>query len=221
MLEPTVASVMTTDVITVRPDTPFKAIVATMMDNHVSAVPVVGAGGAVVGVVSEADVLPKQEFRGGTDDLPRWDRGDRIRWYRSRGLTAAELMSAPVLTIATDEPVTVAAKRLAKEGIRRLFAVDRAGRLVGVVSRRDLLGLFLRGDAEIRTDIEQQVLNGLDMAAAPVRARVVAGVATLDGMLERRSDIEVVCRLTQAIPGVVAVRSNLRYRTDDAVEVDS
>lgn len=219
MLEPTVASVMTTDVITVRPDTPFKAIVATMMDNHVSAVPVVAAG-AVVGVVSEADVLPKQEFRGGPDDPPRSDRGDRIRWYRSRGLTAAELMSVPVLTIAIDEPVTVAAKRLAKEGIRRLFAVDRAGRLVGVVSRRDVLGLFLRGDAEIRTDIERQVLNGTDLAAVPITASVVAGVATLDGTLERRSDIEVVCRRTQAIPGVVAVRGNLRYRIDDSVAVD-
>src|SRR5262245_32808812 len=103
MREPTVASVMTTKVITVTPQTPFKDVVATLSGNGISAVPVVGPHGALIGVVSEADLLPKQEFHGGADPIPHGVPRRRARWYRALGLTAAELMTTPAVTIGPDE----------------------------------------------------------------------------------------------------------------------
>ena len=217
MREPTVASVMTTAVITVAPETPFKDVVVTLSGNGISAVPVVGPHGTVIGVVSEADVLPKQEFHGGADPIPHGVSRRRTRWFRSLGLCAAELMTTPVLTIGPDASVTLAARRLAEHRVRRLFVVDAAGRLVGVVSRHDILGTFLRADNDIRADIEELVLAA-PLGPTPesaVSVEVRGGVATVDGEVEKRSDTEVCVYLIRAVPGVVSVRSNLRYRTDD------
>lgn len=215
MREPTVASVMTSPVITVTPHTPVKELVAILSRNGISAVPVVGPGGGLVGVVSEADMLPKREFHGGADVLPRGMPKRRVRWYRALGLYAAEVMTAPVITIRPYESVALAARRLAEQGVRRLFVVDAANQLVGVVSRRDVLGAFLRSDDELRAEIEEHVLQG---ELQPLRVAVEDGVARVDGQVERRTDIELVCGLVRAVPGVIGVRSHLTYRTD---EVDS
>jgi CBS domain-containing protein len=215
MREPTVASVMTSPVITVAAETSFKDVVAILTGNGISAVPVVGPHGTLVGVVSEADVLPKQEFHGGTDPVPHGVPRRRVRWFRSLGLCAAELMTTPVITIEPGAPVTLAARRMAEKRVRRLFVVDD-DELVGVVSRRDVLGLFLRPDSEIRADIVEQVLRRtLGVPPVTVRVEVRDGVATVDGEIERRSQIEVADRLIRAVPGVVSVRNKLRHRVDD------
>jgi CBS domain-containing protein len=219
MREPTVASVMTTKVITVAPETPFKDVVTLLTTNDISAVPVIGPHGTVIGVVSEADVLPKQEFHGGADPLPHGVARRRRRWYRSLGLCAAELMTTPVLTIGPDASITLAARRLAENRVRRLFVVDTDGRLVGVLSRRDLLGMFLRSDEDILADIQEHVFDpplGPSPEPSPVSVTVADGVVTLDGEVERRSDTGMFVYLIQAaVPGVISVRSNLRYRVDD------
>lgn len=217
MREPTVASVMTTKVITVTPETPFKDVVATLSGNGISAVPVVGPEGKLIGVVSEADLLPKQEFHGGADPVPHGVARRRGRWFRALGQCAAELMTTPAVTIGPDASVTLTARRLAEHRVRRLFVVNAAGQLVGVVSRRDVLGTFLRADNEIRADIEEQVL-GAPLGPSPestVRVSVRDGVVTVDGEVERRSDTGLCVHLIRAVPGVVSVRSNLTYRTDD------
>ena len=217
MREPTVASVMTANVITVTPETPFKDVVATLSGNGVSAVPVIGPNGRLLGVVSEADLLPKQEFHGGADPVPHGVARRRARWFRALGLYAAELMTTPTFTIEPDASVTLAARRLAEHRVRRLFVVDKEGWLVGVVSRRDVLGTFLRADDAIRADIEEQVL-GAPLGPSPestVRVTVRDGVVTVDGEVEKRSDTGSCVYLIRAVPGVVSVRSNLTYRTDD------
>lgn len=219
MREQTVASVMTTQVITASPETPFKDLVTTMAERGISAVPVVDAAGRLVGVVSEADVLAKQEFHGGNDELPHHDRAGRDRWFRSLALTAGELMTSPVLTAGLDEPVSTAARQLAREQVLRLFVLDAEGRLAGVLARRDLLKVYLRGDAEIRADI-QSLLASPAMGIAPhtVGVTVVAGMATVDGELPGRQAVEAVGRAVLAIPGVVGVRNKLRSvdgRVDD------
>src|SRR6266545_3896024 len=112
MREPTVSAVMTTKVIAVAPETSFKDVVATLSGNGISAVPVVGPKGALIGVVSEADVLPKQEFHGGADPTPHGMPRRRVRYFRSLGLSAAELMTTPVITVRPEASVTVAARRL-------------------------------------------------------------------------------------------------------------
>ena len=212
MREPTVASVMTSPVITAAPQTPVKELVATLSRNGISAVAVVGPEGGLIGVVSEADILPKQEFHGGADPVPHGMPKRRVRWYRAQGLCAAEVMTTPVVTIGAHESVALAARRLAEAQVRRLFVVDTDNRLVGVVSRRDVLGAFLRSDNELRAEIEDHVLQG---ELRPLRVAVRDGVTTVDGRVQRRTDIELVCQLVRAVPGVIGVRSNLTYRVDD------
>jgi len=219
MLEPEVSSVMTTEVVTVTPETSFKDVVAVLSGGDsgpgIGAVPVIGPGGRIVGVVSEADVLPKQEFHGGADPVPHGAARRRVRWYRAQGMCAAELMTSPVITIGPDEPVAVAARRMAEEGVRRLFVVD-GGRLVGVVSRRDVLGMYLRPDDEIRAAVEERVLRReLGLEPGTVRVAVDAGVVSVAGELAKRSDTGIATYLIRTVPGVVGVRSELTYRTDD------
>ncbi|MGH3876978.1 MAG: CBS domain-containing protein [Actinophytocola sp.] len=126
---------MTTRVVTVGPETPFRELIAKMTEARVRAVPVVDRRGQPIGVVARAD-LPSQHG-----------------WYRSPERTAAELMTTPVRAVHADEPVSFAARQLAKCRLRRLFVVDWDGRLVGVVARRDLLRVFPRGDDELRTQL--------------------------------------------------------------------
>ena len=216
MHEPNVASVMTTRVTTARPDTPFKDLVTTMAEQGIGAVPVVDDNGRPVGVVSEADALAKQEFHGGHDELPHGDRAGRDRWYRSLAQTAAELMTTPVRTVRADEPLNVAAGQLATEKVHRLFVLDADGRLAGVVSRRDLLRVYLHSDDELRADIE--ALLAAPAVGVPPRTVDVAvrdGVATVDGVLTSRRLAERAARAVLALPGVVGVRNNLRYVVDD------
>lgn len=121
MDEMTVASVMTSRVVTVVPEMPVRELVATMAESGHHALPVVDSRGLPLGMVSEADLVLGRE-----------------RWVLAQGRNAAEVMSAPVRAVHADEPVGFVAGVLAKTGLRRLFVTDWDGRLVGVVSRRDL-----------------------------------------------------------------------------------
>ncbi|HEU5474941.1 MAG TPA: CBS domain-containing protein [Actinophytocola sp.] len=220
MRESTVSSVMTTEVITVTPRTPFKEVVAVLSGNGIAAVPVVGAQGELVGVVSEADVLAKQEFHAGTDARPLGP-ARRARWSRARGLCAAEVMSAPVFTIGPGEPVAVAARRMAERRVRRLFVLDADGDLVGVVSRRDVLRTFLRPDHDIRADVDSALRAGLGHVAGRVTVRVRDGVVILDGSLDLHSEALVARGLSWAVPGVVGVVDDLTYRAETVSELDA
>lgn len=216
MDEMTAASVMTKDVVTAKPGTPLRELVTTMSENGISALPVVDARGRPIGVVSEADILAKQEFHGGGDALPRHDRAARERWHRAQGRNACEVMTTPVRTAHANEPVSAVARLLAKAGVRRLFVVDWYGRLIGVVSRRDLLRVYLCDDRELRARIADLVVaSGIPPEA--VEVRVHSGLVTLDGEVARRGLVDAVLRMVRAVPGVVGVRNNLRYVVDDVV----
>ena len=144
-----IGSLMTRNVVTVEPGTTFRELVTVMAKHGISAVPVVDGRGRPIGVVSEADVLAKQEFHGGKDELPHHDKAARERWYRAQGRNAAEVMTSPVRVVSAGEPVSAAARLLTKAGIRRLFVTDWYGRLIGVVSRGDLLRVYLRDDHSV------------------------------------------------------------------------
>jgi CBS domain-containing protein len=209
---------MTRKVVTVRPETTFKELVALMSSHRVSGLPVIDGTGRPVGVVSEADTLVKQEHRGGGETRPWFGRKRRARWRKAIGSTAGDLMTAPAVTVGTDATTTAAARLLAEKNIRRLCVVDADGLLVGIVSRRDVIGTFLRADAEIKMDIEEQVFRkGMWLFPGSLSVAVADGVATLDGSVERRTTAQVAGQLTQSIPGVVAVRNKLRYELDDTV----
>jgi CBS domain-containing protein len=225
MREPSVDQVMTRDVVTVGTATPFKELVELLDSGGFSALPVVDERKRPVGVVSEADLLAKEEFLGGTAPSPALfaDRARKDRWRKSRAVAAGEVMTAPVITVTPDAPVSAAARQLARSGVRRLFVVDPDGSLAGVVSRRDLLRLFLRDDEQLRAEVLHQVFHRVllaDPATFDVSAK--GGVVSVRGRLERRTDTELAARLIQAMPGVVDVESDLTYGWDDtAVKVDA
>ncbi|MBB5801203.1 CBS domain-containing protein [Saccharothrix ecbatanensis] len=218
MREPDVASLMTREVVKVDVGAPFKEIAAVLTDGAFSAVPVVDTDGRPIGVVSEADLLPKEEYRGGTEPGPSVfaRRDTKQRWRQAQGTTAADVMTTPVTTIGPDAPASAAAHKLAVEGVRRLFVVDSDGRLVGVLSRRDLLKVFLRSDEDLRRMVVREVLQrSLWVEPTAVEVEVVDGVVTLRGKIERRSEADIAYRLTLAMPGVVDVHNHLSYGWDD------
>ena len=216
MREPDVASVMTTQVFTARPDTPFKDLVRMITEQGISAVPVVDEHTRPVGVVSEADLLAKQEFHAGRDEQPHGDRAGRERWYRALAWTAGELMTTPVHTVPAGKPVSVAARMLSAEQVRRLFVVDDSGRIAGVVARRDLLKVYLRSDEELRESIEALLRSpAVGLPERTVGVSVRDGTATVDGVVDSARQAEIVARAVLALPGVVGMRNNLRYVVDD------
>lgn len=218
MWEPTVESVMTRTVVTARPSTTFKELVALMTEHRVSGLPVVDMMGKPVGVVSEADTLVKQEHLRSRETKPWFGRERQARWRKATGREAADLMTAPPVTIGADATVTAAARLLAEKNIRRLCVVDGEGTLVGVVSRRDVIGMFLRDDEVIRADIEEHVFKkGMWLFPGTLTVTVAGGVATLGGSVERRTTAQIAGQLTRAVPGVVDVRNELSYELDDTV----
>ncbi len=217
MISRKVRNVMTREVVTVDEQAPFTEMVRRMAVHKVSALPVVDGDGRVVGIVSEADLLRKEEYQD-EEEGRHWLEGRRERAARAKaaGRRAVEVMSAPVVTIDPEATVAEAAKRLARHRIKRLPVVDEHGQLVGVVSRSDLLHLFLRDDEAIHREIVDEVLlRALWIEPTTVLVKVDDGVVTLVGQLERKSLVPMVIHLTRTVPGVVDVVSQLTFELDD------
>jgi CBS domain-containing protein len=208
---------MTTEVVTVDEETPFKELVDLMAEFKVSALPVVDGDGRVVGVVSEADLMLREEFPQGPPEGHLFE-GHRRRQARAKAAaaTAVELMTAPAVTVGPDASVAEAARLLHRHRIKRLPVLDPAGPLLGIVSRADLLRVFLRADADIATEVRRQVLRRT-MAIDPdtVGVEVHDGVVTLAGRLERSSLIPILVSLVRGVDGVVDVVDRLGFETDD------
>ncbi|MFE2263238.1 CBS domain-containing protein [Streptomyces griseosporeus] len=199
-----VSDVMTHTVVAVGSEAPFKDVVELLDQWQVSAVPVLAGEGRVVGVVSEADLLAKEEFRD-------TDEGGLAERIKASALTAGELMSAPAVTVHADATVAEAARIMARRHVKRLPVVDGVGLLQGVVSRSDLLKVFLRSDEDIAEEVRHGVLNLLPVGDA-VTASVTDGVVTLGGSLPERGLEPVIARAVRAVEGVVDVRMDLTHR---------
>ncbi|MFJ3951229.1 CBS domain-containing protein [Streptomyces sp. Je 1-4] len=202
----TVGDVMTRTVVAIGQEAPFKEIVETMERWQVSALPVLAGEGRVIGVVSEADLLPKEEFRGAQPSrLEQLTRLDDVR--KAGALTAGELMSAPALTVHAGDTLAQAARTMAFKSVKRLPVVDGAGLLQGIVSRADLLKVFMRADEDLAAEIRTEIIGPL-FAAAPgdLAVGVTDGVVTLSGTVRDPSLLPVTARLVQAVEGVVDVR---------------
>jgi CBS domain-containing protein len=208
----TVGDVMTRDVRVVRRSTPLKEIARRLTEHGVSAMPVLDEEDRLLGVVSEADLVG-QEARGARRDV----RGRPFRREPPAGGTAKDLMTTPVITVSSGTAVARAARLMQARGVKRLVVVDPEGRLVGIVSRADLVRVFLRDDEDIRREVVQDVLLRT-LGADPdlVDVRVEDGVATLSGRLRQRSQLPIAIRLARAVDGVVDVVSHLGYTVDDA-----
>lgn len=201
-----VADVMSSPVVAVDEGAPFKEIAETMARWKVSALPVLDEERVVVGVVSAADLLPKEEFR---DSVPsRMEQMHRLADLTKAGATtAAELMSSPAITVRGEAPLAQAARKMAVDRVKRLPVVDAAGRLQGVVSRSDLLKVFLRPDEDLAAEVRREVVHRLfPDAGETVRVRVDNGVVVLSGNLSDTRLVPLAERLVRAVAGVVDVQ---------------
>ncbi|MFI8071681.1 CBS domain-containing protein [Streptomyces sp. NPDC086033] len=221
-----VSDVMTHTVAAIGRKATFKEIVRLMQDWKVSALPVLEGEGRVVGLVSEADLLPKEEFRDSDPDLPqsrlRSTGGTPITQLRrlsdlakAGAVTAEELMTSPALTTRPDATLAQAARTMAHSRVKRLPVVNELGMLEGIVSRADLLKVFLRGDEEIEEEVRREVVAYLfPTPGSAIRVQVHDGVVKLAGRVRDTSLIPVAARLVRAVEGVVDVDFELVGRGD-------
>ncbi|MFC7548885.1 CBS domain-containing protein [Plantactinospora sp. GCM10030261] len=213
-----VADVMTREVVTVAPDTGYQLVADLLVGNQISAVPVVDPERRVLGIVSEADLMARLEGADRRSSHPLTARRLHAARDRSRGNTAADLMSAPAVTISRDASVTAAARLIDVTGVKRLPVVDENGRLVGIVSRRDLVSLYAQPDEQIRAAV-LDTLAALWIEPGTVEVTVDRGVVALRGQVDRTSTAGIVARFVAATPGVVDVVDELTAARDDSSDV--
>jgi CBS domain-containing protein len=212
-----VDELMTTPVVTVRPETRLKTAAALLVERGISGVPVV-RGDEVVGVLSEADIVatergPATDGRSALARLLAADGGELAHAVAAR--TAGEAMSSPAMTIAWWQPASAAATLMTDRGLKRL-PVLRDGKLVGILSRRDLVRAFARPDTEIKRDIRDSVVAGsLWLSPTDVSVEVRGGEVTLTGTVERELDAELLVRQVERVPGVVSVSSSVSARDEN------
>jgi CBS domain-containing protein len=207
----TVKDVMTTQVLSVRPAASFKEMIVKMRRSRVSALPVVDGEGRVIGVVSEADMLNKQADldtgSGALSDLLRF--GER---EKADGVTAAELMTKPPVTIGPGVPLTEAARLMRDRQIKRLPVINDTGLLIGIISRADVLRVFARPDTDIRRKAEEEAIAETFLADSPsVAVTVHDGIVTLTGRTDTGQLARGLVMAIRQIDGVVAVRDQLGY----------
>ncbi|KUN00094.1 hypothetical protein AQI95_35600 [Streptomyces yokosukanensis] len=204
-----VGDVMTRAVVAVGRKAPFKDLVERMTQWEVSALPVLEGDGRVIGLVSEADLLPKEEFR--DSDPDRFTQLRRLSDLAKAGAVAAdELMSTPAVTVHCDATLAEAARVMALRHVKRLPVVNAEGVLEGMVSRGDLLKVFLRPDKDLADEIRRDVVDVLFPAPVePVHITVVKGVATLTGRVRDAAHIPLAVRLVRGVEGVVGVDCRL------------
>lgn len=211
----TVATVMTTRVVTVTPETSFKEAVRILRRKRVSGLPVVDGTGRLVGIITEADLLNKVERREAESYVleSKQHRTDRVH---AAAMDVGAAMTSEVVSIHPDYPIALAAREMHTRGFKRLPVVDEHGRLVGIVSRGDLLTVFLRTDRQVMADVKKVLDEAMAKhGARGLKARVISGVVELEGSFEERGRCEATVRAVTAIEGVVGVRSRMTFDVDD------
>ena len=205
-----VRDIMTTGVVTVRPDTPGRAVAAMFGEHRVSGFPVTDGAGKVVGVVTETDLVALVA-------------GRRRRGHGTTGeATAGDLMSRPAVTVGPGELVKTAARLMHKRRLQRLPVVDAAGRLAGIVSRSDVLSVFRRSDEEIRREVTQDVIaDGFFTDPARFTVTVSNGIVTLEGAPGSAVLGAGIAGQVEHLEGVVAVRDRFTYPDRSAPSVPS
>jgi len=209
-----VKDVMTTQVVWVEHDTPFASIAASLRQFRVSAFPVLDDAGQVIGVVSESDLLAKLALDGGEGRMPGMITGilRQHEMEKARGITAEDLMTSPAATVSPDDTVEHAARLMYLRRVKRLPVIDADNRLVGIVSRADVLSVYGRADVEIGEEIRSDIATCESPADAELfDVSVTDGVITLTGRPRTCAQGHDVVRRARHVQGVVAVRDRLTY----------
>jgi CBS domain-containing protein len=208
-----VCVVMTAPALSVTEHTSYKQVARLLSEHRLSALPVLSRGGRVIGVVSEADLLHKQERHHSARPGGMTWRLHRKAAAKAEARNAGQLMTSPAVTIHPDAPVASAARLLNSHHLRRLPVVGPDGQLLGIVSRRDLLCVFLRPDEEVAAEVRAALADVLLADPAAVRVRVSQGLVSLSGHIAEAGQIAMATDLINAIDGVVAVRNELTAST--------
>lgn len=215
-----VKDVMTKDPVTVGPDVPLKQVADLLVTHRISGLPVVGAAGELLGVVSEADLVVKEAGQRETRGALGWRwlfprEGDAEAKAKLATRTAGEAMSSPAITIRPETTLVEVARLMTEKQMNRLPVVDGEGTVAGIVTRADLVRMFVRSDAEIRREIEHDVVvKMLWIEPGRVHVQVSEGVVNLSGRVQTKLDGELLPRLVERVPGVVAVTSDLAWEVE-------
>ena len=213
-----VKDLMVTGVVTVAPETSLKDVARILAERGISGLPVVDESGAVAGVVSEADILMKAqgaapEHRSALGRLLH--PADPEEEAKLDARSAAEAMTSPAVTIEAHAAVSEAASLMVQRGINRLPVVEN-GKLVGIITRADVVRAFTRDDAELREEIREDViLKKFWISPETVNVTVEGGEVSLSGEVEKQSVAELLASYVEHLPGVVSVRSSLSWREAD------
>ena len=210
-----ISELMTVDVITIGPDAPLKEAARRMLEAGVSGLPVTGDDGELLGIITEADFV-KTEANRGTQS-----RAGLLRWFvhnsgvPNKPVTVGDIMSSPVVTVHPHEQHSQAARLLIKNRVKRVPVVED-GRLLGLISRTDLLRSFVRSDHAILEEIQDDLMKRiLWIEPDDVEVSSIDGHVTLKGMLSTRSDAELLATMTERLDGVASVDSQLTWELDN------
>jgi CBS domain-containing protein len=206
-----VQDVMTARVVSVRKTASFKEMILLMRKFQVSAFPVIDDAGRVIGVVSQADMMNKEADLatgpGPLSGILRFRDHDK-----AAGVTAAELMTAPPLTVSPSTPLTEAARLMRDRRVKRLPVINATGHLIGIISRADVLSVFARPDADIhREAAEEAIAESLAEDSRLFGVTVHDGIVTVTGPPQSDQAGRDLIEAIRHIDGVVAVRDELSY----------
>jgi CBS domain-containing protein len=211
-----VRDVMTANPMTVTPATPLKNVADILVRGRIGVVPVLTPQGRVAGVVAEGDLLRKEQLQRDPEGRHSMHLPYRIRRDIATAETAGELMDRYPATVPGGTSVAEAARLMDRHQSRFLLVTGEDGKLLGVVTARELLRVFLRPDAAIKTEISRDVLSRyLGTNPVLVKVDVTDGVVRLTGELERKSMLAAALRAVRAVDGVIDVEAQLGYAIDD------
>jgi len=202
----TVRDVMTRRVVSVREDASFKEMADMLRSTRISAFPVIDSANRVIGVVSEADLLVKEAVQATGTSIIAALRHVREE-EKAKGVTAADLMTRPATTIGPDASVAEAARVMYDRRIKRLPVIDATGRLLGIISRADVLAVFSRPDEEIRDEVAHRVLPAAGIGRSEdFEVTVREGIVTISGRPQSEQATRALLDGARHVQGVVAVR---------------
>lgn len=198
-----VVDLMTTDVIAVSPDTATRDAARLMFRNRVSGLPVVDPMDRLLGIITEADFLRLELAREDNEMAERYDR-------------VGDVMTEDVITVDPELPLYEAARIMCDRDVKRLPVVDGSQRLVGIISRSDIVALFTRPDEVIEDEIREDLIRRvLFVDPDELDVTVAEGVVTFVGEIGTRTEARLLEELARRLDGVVRVESKLTWRIDD------
>lgn len=193
-----VVDLMTTEVIAVSRDTGLREAARLMFRNRVSGLPIIEPDGTLIGIITEADFLRLEV--------------ERQEGARDQAVTVGEVMSIGVVTVRPEMEIYEAAKIMAVQEVKRLPVVDDDNRLLGVISRADIVSIFTRPDDVIEDEIREDLLRRvLFIDPDDLRVSVTNGVVALSGEVGTRAEASMLEELTNRLDGVFGVETKLTW----------